>query len=122
MDGTLALTNFITTLAAESTPFGGANLDGPVTIDGPNAGIIADPIIVPNGGGGVPGMIQDEATFILQLSADLTDLDFLNLPTDPIPGNGTLVEFGSDFGIIPEPGAMALLVLGGLVAVRRRNR
>ena len=39
MDGTGALTNFVSAHTPEATPFGGANRDGPVSINGLRAGL-----------------------------------------------------------------------------------
>ncbi len=57
LDGTVALTNFISANTAQATPFGGMNLDGPANIDGPQAGLVADPLLIALGG---LGAIQDE--------------------------------------------------------------
>lgn len=116
MDGTGLLANFITCNVAEATPFGGPNLDGPVNIDGPQAGLVADPIIVPLGG---LGAIQDEIIATLTLSAPIYDLNFLT-------ENLVRIEFGSDAAYItvPEPGTVLLILAGGIGAatVRRWRR
>ncbi|MEX1026017.1 MAG: XDD4 family exosortase-dependent surface protein [Planctomycetota bacterium] len=67
------------------TPFGGPNLDGPDVLDGPQAGLVANPAVVALGG---LGAIQDEVVITVQLDATLTNLDFLD--------NGVTAEFGSD--------------------------
>lgn len=112
-DGTGALTNFVSANTSQATPFGGANLDGPVEIDGPQAGLVADPILVDVGG---LGAIQNEIIATLTLSEAISNLDFLH-------DNLVRVEFGSDAGFIdtPEPGSLALLLVGGLAAYRRRR-
>ncbi len=121
MDGTGALTNFVSSNAAQATPFGGPNLDGPVNIDGPQGGLVANPELVPLGG---LGAIQNEVIVTLILgNQPLLDLDFLTK-------NGVRFEFGSDAafgdGVVPEPSSMALGLLGfvGLAAWgwRRRKR
>lgn len=106
MDGTGALTNFVSSNTAVATPFGGANLDGPVAIDGPQAGLVANPILVPLGG---LGAIQDEVIATLELAGPaLLNLDFLF-------ENGVRFEYGSDakFGTgVPEPSTLALAACG----------
>ena len=113
-DGTGALTNFITAHSPQSTPFGGTNLDGPVNIDGPQAGLVADPILVPLGG---LGAIQDEIIGTVTLSEEIYDLNFLY-------ENLVRVEFGSDAAFIttPVPGAALLGAIGlGLVGWLKRR-
>lgn len=119
MDGTGALTNFVTSNTAVATPFGGANLDGPVSIDGPQGGLVANPAIVPLGG---LGAIQDEVIATVSLSIPYTDGELL---TDLL-GNGVRFEFGSDAafltgGYIPTPGAGSLLIGAGALLARRRR-
>lgn len=115
MDGTGALTNFISGNAAQSTPFGGPNLDGPVNIDGPQGGIVANPALVALGG---LGAIQNEIFATLTLSDPYTLQD---LQTD-FDNNFVRVEFGSDAAFIqtPEPATISLLLIG-LGAIRRRR-
>ncbi len=114
MDGTGLLANFISASRPESTPFGGANLDGPIAIDGPQGGLVANPVLVPLGG---QGAIQDEIIATLTLDGAISDLGFLNQ-------NLVRIEFGSDafFITVPEPGTVALLGLAGLLGLRRRRR
>ena len=136
MDGTGLLTNFISANTAQVTPFGGLNLDGPVNIDGPQGGLVADPLLIPLGGlaaiqdevivlsfsGGGLGAIQDEVIATLSLSGALTESQLL---ADLI-ANGVRVEFGSDAafidGVVPAPGTIALLGIAGLLGRPRRRR
>jgi hypothetical protein len=110
MDGTGALTNFVSAHASRATPFGGANLDGAVSIDGPQGGVVADP----NTGG--LGAIQDEIIATLLLNEPLADLECLY-------ENLVRVEFGSDayFITTPEPTTLSLLALCGLALLHRRR-
>jgi hypothetical protein len=111
-DGTGAMLNFISGNTAQATPFGGANLDGPASIDGPQAGLVANPILVPLGG---LGAIQNEIIATLTLSAPLLDLSFLD-------DNGAQVEFGSDAAFIFVPGPASAVLLMGAFALRGRRR
>lgn len=120
MDGTGALPNFVTANNAQATPFGGPNLDGPSSIDGPQGGLVANPLIIGLGG---LGAIQDEIIATVSLSGPYTSAQLL---TDLI-GNGTRVEFGSDAAFlpgtfVPGPGALAALAAGTLLGARRRRR
>jgi hypothetical protein len=106
--------NFITATQSQSTAFGGANLDGPPNIDGPQGGMVADPMMVPLGG---LGAIQDEIIATLTLDSALANLDFLD-------ENLVRVEFGSNaaFITIPAPGAalLAMIGLGTVGLIRKR--
>lgn len=118
MDGTGALTNFVTANTALATPFGGANLDGPDSIDGPQGGLVANPLLIALGG---IGAIQDEVIATLTLSGPITEAQLLI----DLVGNGTRVEFGSDAAfipgtLVPGPGALGLLV--SAVVIRRGRR
>jgi hypothetical protein len=119
MDTTGLLMNLISTVQANATMFPGANLDGPVEIDGPQGGLVADPVVVPLGGLGV---IQDEVIATLTLSGPITEAELL----DDLLNNGVLVEFGSDaafiYGVVPTPGVLALMAMAGVVAARPRRR
>jgi hypothetical protein len=93
---------------------------------------------VVDGQGGNPHQIlpgeTDSFVFTLTGSGSITELDFSHNEFSELePGGGGSRQWvaakfvngpgdASAFGAVPEPGAMALLVLGGLVAVRRRNR
>ena len=110
-DGTGALCNMISCNTALTTPFGGANLDGPVEIDGPQGGLVSNPEQVPLGG---LGAIQDEVLITFTLDQAIGSLSALT-------GNGVRVEFGSDAYFITVPAPASVLALG-LLAVPRRRR
>lgn len=112
MDGTGALTNFLSANAAAATPFGGVNLDGPLNIDGPQGGLLANPGIVPLGG---LGAVQFEVVSLLSLSLPISDLSFLN-------ANGVLFEFGSDAFFLPTPSTLIFLGAGLATLSCRRRR
>jgi len=110
------LNNFISASASGASPFGDGNLDGLIDIDGPQSGLVATPLLVPMDG---MAAVQNEIVATLTLNKSLSNLDF-------IAENGVVVEFGSGAGFIPEPGALALLMVGGLTLIwgpngRRRN-
>lgn len=120
--GTTGLTpNYISGNTAGITPFGGANLDGPGGLNGPQGGLVASPILVPIGG---LGAISNEWVATLSLSNPIASLDFLS--------TGITVEYGSDAAFVhgtptssgvPEP-STALLGFGAaamLFAARRRR-
>ena len=101
--------NFISGNTANATPFGGANLDGPAGLNGPQAGLVANTL--PIGLGGL-GAIQNEWIATLTLTGDpLTNLDFL--------ANLVTIEFGSDAAFItaPEPSSLCLLVAAGVAGL-----
>ncbi len=111
--------NFVSGNTAGATPFGGANLDGPIELNGPQGGLIANPAVVSLGG---LGAIQDAWIATLTLSSPIENLDFLD--------NGVIVEFGSDAaflpgvpggGVVPEPSAAVLAAIG-FAAVFARMR
>jgi len=109
MDGTGLLWNMVSTVTAGTMMFPGANLDGPVGTDGPQAGLVADPILVSLGG---LGAVQDEIIITVTLDQAIANLGIL---TD----NGVRIEFGSDAFFIPTPASV--LVLGVLGLARRRR-
>lgn len=110
--GSGMLANHVSAMTSHTTPFGGPNLTGPVILDGPEAGIATDPPLIAIGG---LGAVADSVVIIITLDAPLADLDFLT-------HNGVRAEFGSDAAyLIPEPGTLSLLLIGGVVAVRRRR-
>ncbi len=109
--GSGMLANHVSAMSAHTTPFGGPNLTGPVSLDGPEAGIATDPPLLALGG---LGAVADSVVIHITLDAPLADLDFLTV-------NGVRAEFGSDAAyLIPEPGTLALLLIGGFAAARRR--
>ena len=110
--GSGGLINVLTSNSSQATPFGGVNLDGPANINGPQGGLVADPVLVPLAG---LGAVSNEYIATLTLDKPLADLSFLI-------DNLVRVEFGSDAFFItnPEPASLALLVVGSLVFVRRR--
>ncbi len=121
-DGTGLLPNLVSTIEAQATPFLGLtlNLDGPIELNGPQGGLVANPELVPLGG---LGAIQDEVIITVSLSGAITEAELLA----DLLANGTLIEFGSDQAFlvgafIPSPGALALLVLAGALAGRRQKR
>ncbi len=110
--------NYLSTNVAGTTPFGGANLDATVNIDGPQAGLVADPALVPLGG---LGAIQDEVVATLTLSGAYSEV----LLAADLLANGSNVEFGSDAAFVPGvpgPGALAVIGVAGILAGRRRRR
>jgi len=117
MDGTGALTNFVSANTAQAIAFGGANLDGPVNIDGPQGGLMSSLASVPLGG---LGAVADEVMISLTLSSALTDE--LEIFGDL---GAARVEFGSDAHFItinvPAPGAMAALLITCAGGLRRRR-
>jgi hypothetical protein len=117
MDGTGALTNFLSANAAQGTPLGGVNLDGPANIDGPQGGLVANPVLVSLGG---LGAIQNEIFATLSLSDPIT----LQELEDDLEGNFVRVEFGSDahFIMTPDPATIGLVTLGSLAIFRRSRR
>jgi hypothetical protein len=108
-----ALPNAISGNTSGITPFGGPNLDDPLNLDGPQAGLVADPILVPVGG---LGAIQHEIIAEITLSQSISDLDELL-------ANGVRVEFGSDaaFITVPAPASLALLGVASIAAAHRRR-
>ena len=116
--GTGILPNFVSGNTAGATPFGGANLDGPVNLNGPQAGLVANPALVSLGG---LGAIQNEIIATLTLSNPIADLNFLD--------QGVTVEFGSDAAFltthtIPEPSSvvLGLTALASLTVCKRRKK
>lgn len=111
--GSGALQNAISSITAQVTAFGGPNLDGPVSLDGPQGGLVSSPPIASLGG---QGAVQSSAIFTLTLSAPLADLGFLS-------AHGAQVEFGSDafFIFVPAPATLPLMMFGFLGNRRRRG-
>jgi hypothetical protein len=82
--------NFVSANQSQSIAFGGANLDGPSNLSGPQGGLVS---VIHLGLGGL-GAIQDEIVAVLDLDVAIADLAFLD--------NGARVEFGSDAAFIDE--------------------
>jgi len=116
MDGTGALPNFVSANAAQGTPFGGPNLDGPSNVDGPQGGLVSSVDSVPLGG---LGAIQDEVIIHIYLTQTLGSIEELFGDL-----GDARVEFGSDAHFIqteiPAPGVLAPLALAGFATRRRR--
>jgi len=110
--GTGMLTNIVSTNAAKATRFSGANLDGALSLDGPQAGICTDPPWVDLGGG--LGAVADSVVITLTLDKSFANLDFLE--------NGVVAEFGSDAAFFPEPATICLLGFGSLSLILHRRK
>lgn len=101
--------NFITAMTNHSTAFGGANLDGPSNLNGPQGGLVANPLLFSLGG---LGAIRGPVVFELHINGQF---DLLQVTR----GN---IEFGSDAAFVgpgtveqvPEPTTATLLALGGV--------
>lgn len=109
------MSHFVTAMQAGSTKFAPGNLDGPVVLDGPQGGLVADPFVGNLGG---LGAIRNSIDVFLTLSSPLSNLNFLDL--------GAIVEWGSDaefttVTLVPAPAA-ALLALMGLGAAAGAKR
>lgn len=95
------------------------NLDGSDKLDGPQGGVVRHTPLVTLSG---LGAIGDSVVATLTLDKPLTDLSFLD--------NGVRAEFGSNFrnaeGVpppqTPEPATLSVLVMGGVLAIVRRQR
>lgn len=111
--GSGALPNMVSGNNAGITAFGGPNLDDPLNLDGPQAGLAANPVLVPLGG---LGAIQHEIVIEITLSQGISGLGELL-------DNGVRVEFGSDaaFITVPAPATLTLLGAGAIAAIRRRR-
>ncbi len=111
--GTGMLTNIVSTNTAKATRFSDTNLDGPLDLDGPQAGICTDPPQVSLGGN--LGAIADSVIITLTLDTPLANLNFLL-------ENGVVAEFGSDAAfLVPEPTTICLLGFGALSLIRRKR-
>lgn len=111
-NGTGALPNMVSGNTAGITPFGGPNLDGPASLDGPQAGLVADPILVPLGG---LGAIRNEIVVEFSLNQSIASLSQLL-------GNGVRVEFGSDAAFITVPAPASYTLIAGFALIARRRR
>lgn len=112
-----SLTNFVSGNMSGTTAFGGANLDGPTVLDGPQAGLVANPILVDLAG---LGAIRNEILMTITLSKPITE-QYLQ---DSFDENGVQVEFGSDaaFIFVPEPASLAFVGIAGVASLLRRRR
>ena len=99
----------VTSTGGNQYVFGGTNLDGPANLNGPQAGLASDPILLVTD----KGYILDTVVITLDLNAPLANLDFLD--------NDVRVEFGSDAAFLPEPATLILLGSGFLVMRRRKK-
>lgn len=82
--------NFVSANQSKSIPFGGANLDGPTNLSGPQGGLVATVHLDPGG----LGVILDEIVATLDLDQPIADLAFLD--------NGARVEYGSDAAFLDQ--------------------
>ena len=115
-DGTTGmLPNLVSSMTAHTTPFPGANLDGPVNLNGPQGGLVPQTPLLSLGG---QGAIAGPVVMALQLDRGLENLAFLD--------RGSIVEFGSNAAYlnssVPEPASLGLLSLLGLGVVCRRRK
>lgn len=117
--GSGLLANMVSSSSSGTTAFGGENLDGPKSLDGPQGGICTDPPLVAIGG---LGAVADTVVITLVLDSPLADLGFL-------ADNGVLAEFGSDAAFlippsdpVPEPVLLPLLAAGAPAGFGRRRR
>jgi len=83
--------NYVSGNTSGVTPFGGANLDGPASLNGPQGGLVANPAVTDLGG---LGAIQDEVIAVLSIAPPLADLSFL--------ANGVTIEYGSDMAFLTD--------------------
>lgn len=111
--GSGGLPNMVSGNTSGVVPFGGANLDGPASLNGPQGGLVANPTLVSLGG---LGAIQHEIIVDITLDQSIASLSELL-------GNGVQVEFGSDaaFIFVPAPATLTLLGVASLGALRRRR-
>lgn len=115
-DGTTGLLkNFVSAMGAGTTKFNSGNLDGPSVLNGPQAGLSNDVYEDVFGPSNPLGRINNSVTFWLNLSADISNLDFLT--------NGAIVEWGSDAAFTPVPEPATMILLGfGLISLAGASR
>lgn len=110
--GSGAMNNAISGNTAGVVAFGGPNLDGPASLNGPQGGLVASPALVSLGG---LGAIQNEILIEFTLDSSVSGLS-------DIIGNGARIEFGSDAAFIDVPAPAGAPVLAGLCLVVARRR
>jgi hypothetical protein len=122
---TQTMANYFSTIAAQTTEFQVVdgthpNLDGPDGLGGPQAGLVANPVLYPLGG---LGAIQNSALFHLTLAGGtLPNLDSFDPNTVRFEFGSALI-FGTPGGDTPEPATLVLLGSGlaGLAIWRWRK-
>lgn len=111
--GSGGLPNMVSGNTSGVVAFGGANLDGPASLNGPQGGLVANPLLVSLGG---LGAIQHEIVVEITLDQSIASLNELI-------GNGVQVEYGSDaaFIFVPAPASLTLLGVASFGTLRRRR-
>ena len=107
------LPNVISTLGGGVTKIASGNLDGPLLLGGPQAGMVANPPVVPLAG---VGAIQNEIVAVFTLNQELNNLQVLN-------DHQVRAEFGDGRAFItaPEPATLAGWAALALIVRRSRN-
>ena len=106
--------DFASVITAQVTALSGPNRDDPLSLDGPQAGLLKD-----SAARGGLGIVDNGVLLTLQLSGGITDAEFAAL------GGTSVVEWGSDaaFSKVPEPSSILLLGFGllGLAGFGRKK-